>query len=549
MSMAFFPMALRARETGWIGFAVAVCGPLAGLFLHWLAGPSLGGFPFITFFPWILFAAAVGGRLEGSLAAVFSALLCLYFFIPPIHSLVLIWPQGYVALVSFGLVSALMILLTDEAMKTNIRLSNARDRLHGLNQELEHRVAERTRELTLLNAQLQAEIRTKEAAETQVRQMQKIEALGQLTGGIAHDFNNMLAIIMGSLEMANRRLDKGRTNITDLLDSAMDGAHRAATLTHQLLAFSRQQPLAPAISDINGIVSHMAEILRRTLGETISLECVLAGGVWRTRVDPGQLENAILNLAVNARDAMPGGGRLTIETQNARLDDEYAAAQTDVAAGQYVLIAVTDTGTGMGAEIVARAFDPFFTTKEKGRGTGLGLSQVYGFIKQSGGHIKIYSEPGHGTSVKIYLPRFTGDLAVAATVPEVEPEVPAGSPAEIVLLVEDDDAVRKVHVNMLRGLNYTVRHANGGPEALKMIQEQPGIKLLFTDVVMPGMSGRQLADEAKRMAPDVKILFTTGYTANAIVHNGVIDADVDLLQKPFAFDMLARKVRTVLDRA
>jgi len=401
----------------------------------------------------------------------------------------------------------------------------------------------------LLNAQLQAEIRTKEAAETQVRQMQKIEALGQLTGGIAHDFNNMLAIIMGSLEMANRRLDKGRTNITDLLDSAMDGAHRAATLTHQLLAFSRQQPLAPAISDINGIVSHMAEILRRTLGETISLECVLAGGVWRTRVDPGQLENAILNLAVNARDAMPGGGRLTVETQNARLDDEYAAAQTEVAAGQYVLIAVTDTGTGMGAEIVARAFDPFFTTKEKGRGTGLGLSQVYGFIKQSGGHIKIYSEPGHGTSVKIYLPRFTGDFAVAATVPEVEPEVPAGSPAEIVLLVEDDDAVRKVHVKMLRGLNYTVRHANGGPEALKMIREQPGIKLLFTDVVMPGMSGRQLADEAKRMAPDVKILFTTGYTANAIVHNGVIDADVDLLQKPFAFDMLARKVRTVLDRA
>jgi signal transduction histidine kinase/CheY-like chemotaxis protein len=547
--MEFFPVALRARETRWIGFSVAGFGPFSGLFLHWLAGPNLHGFPFLTFFPAIWFAAALGGVLAGALAGIISGLLCVYFYIPPVHSAVLVWPQAYVALFSFGLVAALMILMVDEAMKTNIRLSKASAKLRGMNEELEHRVAARTRELTLLNAQLEAEIRTKEAAEMKVRQMQKIEALGQLTGGIAHDFNNMLAIIMGSLEMANRRLDKGRTNITDLLNNAMDGAKRAATLTHQLLAFSRQQPLAPAIADINGIISHIAEILRRTLGETIGLECVLAGGVWRTRVDPGQLENAILNLAVNARDAMPEGGRLTIETQNARLDEDYAAAQTEVTAGQYVLIAVTDTGTGMGADIVARAFDPFFTTKEKGRGTGLGLSQVYGFIKQSGGHIKIYSEPGLGTSVKIYLPRAAGDAAAAGAVPAAEPEVPAGSPSEIVLLVEDDDAVRRVHVNMLRGLNYTVRHANGGMEALKLMEEQPGIKLLFTDVVMPGMSGRQLADEAKRMAPEMKILFTTGYTANAIVHNGVIDADVDLLQKPFAFDTLARKVRTVLDRA
>jgi signal transduction histidine kinase len=547
--MEFFPVALRARESTWTGPAIAVFGPLAGLFLHFLAGAGLNGFPFITFFPWIMFAAAFGGRIAGCVAAVFSSLLCLYFFIPPVHSLAIIWPQGYVALFSFGLVAAIMILLTDAAMQTNFRLAKATESLRALNQDLEIRVAARTRELTLLNAQLREEIRTKEAAETQVRQMQKIEALGQLTGGIAHDFNNMLAIIMGSLEMANRRLDKGQSNITELLNGAMDGAKRAATLTHQLLAFSRQQPLSPAIADINGIVSQMAEILRRTLGETISLECVLAGGIWRTKIDPGQLENAILNLAVNARDAMPAGGKLTIETQNARLDDDYAAAQPEVAAGQYVLIAVTDTGTGMAPEIAARAFDPFFTTKEKGRGTGLGLSQVYGFIKQSGGHIKIYSEPGHGSSMKIYLPRFTGDLAEAGTAVAAERDVPAGSPAEIVLLVEDDDAVRKVHVNMLRGLNYTVRHANGGAEALKLMQQQEGIKLLFTDVVMPGMSGRQLADEAKRMAPGVKVLFTTGYTANAIVHNGIIDADVDLLQKPFAFDLLARKVRTVLDRA
>jgi signal transduction histidine kinase/CheY-like chemotaxis protein len=546
--MDVFATTSRARESKWIGYAVAVIGPLAGLILHWAAGAGLSGFPFLTFFPWILFAAALGGRLAGALAAVLSALLCTYFFIPPVHSLYLPWPQGYVALISFGLVAAVMILITDDAMKTNVRLARTTEALKTANDELENRVAARTSELTLLNVRLQEEIRTKEAAETQMRQMQKIEALGQLTGGIAHDFNNMLAIIMGSLEMANRRLETGRGNIGDLLNNAMDGARRAATLTHQLLAFSRQQPLAPAIADINGIVSHMAEILRRALGETISLECVLSAGTWRTRVDPGQLENALLNLAVNARDAMQTGGRLTIETQNARLDDDYAAAQTDVAAGQYVLIAVTDTGTGMAPEIVMRAFDPFFTTKEKGRGTGLGLSQVYGFIKQSGGHIKIYSEPGHGTSVKIYLPRFSGDVATAEAAPNTQPEVPAGSPGEIVLLVEDDDAVRNVHVNMLRGLNYTVRHANGGAQALQILQEEPGIKLLFTDVVMPGMGGRELADQAKRMAPDLKVLFTTGYTANAIVHNGIIDADVDLLQKPFAYDLLAHKIRDVLDR-
>jgi signal transduction histidine kinase len=545
--MDIFAATSRAREAKWIGFAVAVVGPLAGLILHWAAGSGLSGFPFITFFPWILFAAALGGRLAAAVGTVLSAVICTYFFIPPVHSTFVPWPQGYIALLSFGVVAAVMIWLADAAMKTNVRLLRAGDALKTANAELEDRVAARTSELTLLNARLHEEIRTKEAAETQMRQMQKIEALGQLTGGIAHDFNNMLAIIMGSLEMANRRLENGRGNIGELLNNAMDGARRAATLTHQLLAFSRQQPLAPAISDINGIVSHMAEILRRALGETVSLECVLSAGVWRTRVDPGQLENAILNLAVNARDAMPDGGRLTIETQNARLDDDYAAAQSDVVAGQYVLIAVTDTGTGMGPEIAARAFDPFFTTKEKSRGTGLGLSQVHGFIKQSGGHIKIYSEPGHGTSVKIYLPRFNGDAA-ADTEAEARPEAPAGSPNEIVLLVEDDDAVRKVHVNMLRGLNYTVHHANGGGQALQIMQEQPGIKLLFTDVVMPGMGGRELADQAKRMAPDLKVLFTTGYTANAIVHNGVIDSDVDLLQKPFAYELLARKIRAVLDR-
>jgi signal transduction histidine kinase/CheY-like chemotaxis protein len=548
VDMDLFTAAFAARRQKWIGFTIAVFGPLAGLFLRLALGALLTGFPFISFFPGILCATLFGGRRAGALASVISAVLCGYFLIPPVHRLLLPWPGGYVAMLFFGVVACALILLIDEAMVAGVRLIEARDMLKRMNEALESRVAERTHDLTLLNARLEEEILTKERAETQVRQMQKIEALGQLTGGIAHDFNNMLAIIMGSLEMANRRLENGRGNIGDLLNNAMEGARRAAALTHQLLAFSRQQPLAPEVADINGVVAHMAEILRRTLGEGVNLECVLAGGVWRTRVDTGQLENALLNLAVNARDAMPAGGRLTIETQNARLDDEYAAAQTEAAPGQYVLIAVTDTGTGMAPDIAARAFDPFFTTKEKGRGTGLGLSQVHGFIKQSGGHIKIYSEVAHGTSVKIYLPRFTGDAAaeIAAC---AEPAAPSGSPSEIVLLVEDDEAVRDVHVNMLRGLNYTVRHANDGGQALEILREQPGIKLLFTDVVMPGMSGRELAGHARQIAPDLKVLLTTGYTANAIVHNGIIDAGVDLLQKPFSYDMLARKVRMALDRA
>ncbi len=406
-------------------------------------------------------------------------------------------------------------------------------------------------------AALEREGRERARVEMQMRQMQKMEAVGQLTGGIAHDFNNMLAVIIGGLNLVQRRLDRGETDVGRFVDAAMDGATRAATLTQRLLAFSRQQPLKPAPLAPNDLVAGMSELLRRTIGETVRLETVLAGGLWRTEVDAVELENALLNLAVNARDAMPDGGKLTIETANARLDEDYAA-EHDVKPGQYVMLAVTDTGTGMAADVAARAFDPFFTTKPVGKGTGLGLSQVYGFVKQSAGHIKIYSEPGHGTTFKIYLARMQGDARVAQRGggrSSARPVGPAyrqptgqvGRAGEIILVVEDEDRVRTVSVEALRDLGFTVLHASGGERALDLLRAHPSVDLLFTDVVMPGMSGRQLAAAAAAERPDLKVLFATGYTRNAISHNGALDPGVELISKPFSMEQLALKVRSLLD--
>lgn len=389
------------------------------------------------------------------------------------------------------------------------------------------------------------------SAEEQLRQSQKMEAVGQLTGGIAHDFNNMLAVVIGSLDMLKRRMVDGEVRHLRLVQNAMEGATRAAGLTQRLLAFSRQQALKPEPIDANKLVSGMSELLRRTITENIRLETVLAGGLWRTSVDPNQLESAILNLAVNARDAMPDGGRLTIETANCHLDETYSR-EHETAAGQYVLIAVSDTGTGMTTDVVARAFDPFYTTKEVNKGTGLGLSMVHGFVRQTGGHAKIYSEAGQGTTVKIYLPRLVavGGVDPARLAAPAEPsELPKGSPGEIVLVVEDEDSVRLVTVEALRELGYTVIHANGGNEALRKLDETPNVSLLFTDVVMPDMNGRQLADEAKKRHPKLRLLFTTGYTRNAIVHNGVLDHGVVLVSKPFTIEQLALHVREVLDES
>ena len=410
---------------------------------------------------------------------------------------------------------------------------------------LEAKVAERTRELAQANAELTAQMAAREKAESLLRQIQKMEAVGQLTGGIAHDFNNMLSVIISSLDLLQRRLDRGETNVGRFATSARDGANRAAALTSRLLAFSRQQPLAPEVLDANRLVAGLTELLQRTLGEAIRIETVLSAGLWKTYADGTQIENAILNLAVNARDAMPEGGRLTIETANAFLDDAYAASHEGAMPGQYVQLAVSDTGIGMSEDIASRAFDPFFTTKKVGMGTGLGLSQVYGFVKQSNGHIKIYSEPGLGTTIKVYLPRYYGDEQ-AKSLRRAALPIPAGAAHEVILVVEDEERLRQLTVDTLTELGYTVLQAGNAREALESIDPHPEIRLLFTDIVMPDVSGRKLADEATRRRPDLRVVYTTGFTRNAVVHNGILDTGVNFIAKPFSMEDLAAKIRQAL---
>jgi PAS domain S-box-containing protein len=395
-------------------------------------------------------------------------------------------------------------------------------------------------------AKVTRDLTERREAEEQLRQIQKMEAIGQLTGGIAHDFNNLLTVITGNLETLQRRLgDQADERLQRSISSALQGASRAALLTHQLLAFSRRQTLEPKSVSVNTLIARTSELLHRTLPEAISIETVLAGGVWNTFVDANQLENCLLNLAVNARDAMPEGGRLTIEAANVYLDEEYGAS-AEVPAGQYVGIFVSDTGVGMTPDIAGRAFDPFFTTKEVGRGTGLGLSQVYGFVKQSGGHVKIYSEVGAGTTIKIYLPRLLSAAAADEARP-VAPVVPRGN-QETILIVEDEAAVRSFAVDLARELDYQVLDAADAAAALHLLDSRREIALLFTDVGLPGgMNGRQLADEARRRRPGLKVLFTSGYARNAIVHHGRLDPGVQLITKPFTFAGLAAKFRQVLD--
>jgi signal transduction histidine kinase len=398
--------------------------------------------------------------------------------------------------------------------------------------------AERRATEQRLNAQL---------AQTQaaLAQTQKMEALGQLTGGVAHDFNNLLHVIGNAVRLLQHRLATTDGEAGQYLDMIKRSSERAAGITSRLLAFSRRQPLEPQPTDVNKLVAGMSELLRHTLGESVALETVLGSAAWMVSVDRNQLETAILNLALNARDAMPEGGKLTIETSNIYLDEPYATLHSDVKVGQYTLVAVSDTGTGMTAEVAARAFDPFFTTKEPGRGTGLGLSQVFGFMKQSGGHVKIYSELAQGTTIKMYLPRLSGAASVHAI--ESVQKVAVGS-GESILIVEDDRDVGEFTARMLSNLGYRVATAPNGPQALKLLEQSHGVELLFTDVGLPeGMSGRVLADEAQRRWPRIRVLYTTGYARNSIFHHGRLDPGVDLITKPFTLASLATKVRQVLD--
>jgi PAS domain S-box-containing protein len=391
-----------------------------------------------------------------------------------------------------------------------------------------------------------------ELARTQelLRQAQKMEAVGQLTGGIAHDFNNLLGAISGSLELLERRLGAGRTDgLQRYTTAAITAAQRAAALTQRLLAFARRQPLDPKRVEANRLLADMEDLLRRTLGPAVSLEMVLSGGLWPTLCDPHQLESAVLNLAINARDAMPDGGKLTVETANAHLDDAYVRAHgADLKPGQYVVVAVTDTGTGMPPDIVEKAFDPFFTTKPLGQGTGLGLSMLYGFVKQSEGHVRIYSEVGVGSTVKLYLPRLRADTADDETEAGQIEAAPRAEVGETVLVVDDEPTLRMLVTETLEDLGYAAVEAEDGTSALKVIQSDARIDLLVTDVGLPGMNGRQLADAARSLRPGLRVLFITGYAHNAALGQGdALDDGMEMVTKPFALDVLASKIRQMIE--
>jgi PAS domain S-box-containing protein len=386
--------------------------------------------------------------------------------------------------------------------------------------------------------------------EAQLRQAQKMEAIGQLTGGIAHDFNNILTTIISTAELLGDEV-ADTPRLAELVRCIDEAGERGAQLTHRLLAIARKQPLEVRTLNLNETIGRMVPVLQRTLGEDIGVKAAPATGLWSTLADSSQLEDTILNLAVNARDAMPQGGQLVIETANAHLDDEYAAQNVDVAAGDYVALIVTDSGTGMPPDVIERAFEPFFTTKSAGQGTGLGLSMVYGFVKQSGGHIQIYSAVGEGTTVKLYFPR---NRERSKRADAVEQEIPAAPPlarqsTETVLVVEDDEEVARFTSEVLREAGHRVLAARDGTGALRLLERNPEVALLFTDVVLPGgMNGRDLAREAKKRRPDLKVLYATGYSRTMVLQDR-IDSEEPLLTKPFTYETLASKVRQVLERA
>ncbi|WP_458436747.1 ATP-binding protein [Methylorubrum extorquens] len=411
--------------------------------------------------------------------------------------------------------------------------ARAETALRKLNATLEQRVDERT-----------AELRTTEDA---LRQSQKMEAVGQLTGGLAHDFNNLLTGISGSLELLQTRMAQGRlTDLDRYINAAQGASKRAAALTHRLLAFSRRQTLDPKPTDVNGLIFGMEELIRRTVGPAISVEVVGSAGLWPALVDPPQLENALLNLCINARDAMPEGGRITIETANKWLDDR-AAKERDLPTGQYLSLCVSDTGTGMTPEVIARAFDPFFTTKPLGQGTGLGLSMIYGFVRQSGGQVRIYSELGQGTTMCLYLPRHYGAVEGEDVLANLS-DAPRAEQGETVLIVDDEPSVRMLVTEVLEDLGYTAIEAADGPSGLKVLQSDVRIDLLVTDVGLPGgMNGRQMADAGRLVRPGLRVLFITGYAENAAVGNGHLEPGMQVLTKPFVMETLASRIREMIE--
>jgi signal transduction histidine kinase len=490
-------------------------------------------------------------RRHGDMLRVFVALLGSFAVLAAVGavscllSIVTLWVPAYGIEVAVKAVLALVAAMIASALLVGmprLLVISTRVQLQQAYAALEEETRQRRKAEAMVRR-----FQEMEATETRVRQAQKMEAIGQLTGGVAHDFNNILTVITGSIEMLSDGV-KDRPLLAQITSMIGAAAARGADLTQRLLAFARQQPLRPRSTDINALVVETASLLRPTLGVQIEIESMLAHDAAPALIDSSQLSTAILNLALNARDAMPDGGKLTLETKNVVLDADYAAMNNDVEPGNYVMIAVSDTGEGIPGVLLDKVFEPFFTTKGLGKGSGLGLSMVYGFVKQSNGHIKIYSEQGHGTTVKLYLPQATGTPDTDADAPLAEAGITESWRGdETILIVEDDVLVREYVVTQIRRLGYRALTAGNAAEALAIIDGPDPIDLLFTDVIMPGgMNGRQLATEAVRRRPDLKVLYTSGYTENAIVHHGRLDAGVQLLPKPYLSADLARGIRTAL---
>ena len=524
-----FATLLWIRERFWISYAIPVAASLAGLLLRIAIGHHLPESPFFTFVPAVLVSVLAGGIGPGLLSVVISAFLGNYFFVAPTG--LFSFPKGCSIVLAFCFVAGTLVFLVNALIITNFRLSRAMEMLRTVNDSLETRIAARTVELM--------------EAEEKLHQSQKMEALGHLTGGIAHDFNNLLTSIAGSLEMLHKRLQQGR--LEDLprhVNAARESAARGASLTQRLLAFARRQSLEPRATDINDLVRSMEDLIRRTIDPGIILNVTDATGLWTTLVDPNQLELALLNLCINASDAMPAGGRLIIKTENHTLDGPRAKA-LELAPGQYVSLSVCDNGTGMEPDVIEHAFDPFFTTKPVGQGTGLGLSMVYGFVRQSGGHVRIRSTPGQGTSVFLYLLRHDG-AAEAAKV--FEPSREPSTLSEAVLVVDNDPGPRTQIAYLLTQLGYTALQAEDGPNALKILQSSRRVNLLITDVGLPhGMNGRQLAEAARALRPDLQVLFITSYADNTLIRQIILPPGMHVLPKPFAPAVLAMRIQRLLN--
>jgi signal transduction histidine kinase len=544
---AFYERTASLRANRTTSYLVGLAAIALTLPARFLLAKQLMGFPFLTFFPAIIITSFICGWRAGAVAAVFGGFAARYFFIEgPVDQIRIIVTSTWVGFALYAFAVCIVLALVASMHAAFRDFAESENKRARLNEELESRVHERTVALEEANQRLRDEAASLAAAEARIRQMQKMEAVGQLTGGIAHDFNNMLAVIVGSLDIAKRQLQVDLTKAERFIANALEGAQRGAQLTARLLAFSRQQPLDPRSLDANKLVLETSELLRRSLGENILLQTELVDGPWRIFADASQLESALVNLCVNSRDSMPDGGSLTLRTTNVDLGAADAAAAIDVRPGEYVALAVCDTGTGMSPEVLARAFDPFFTTKAPGQGTGLGLSQVYGFVKQSGGHIGIDSKRGTGTTVTIYLPRHVGsDEVEAAAASSSTPPAPGNR--EVILVVEDEDRVRTMTVEALRSLGYEVVAVSDPRAALDELSLIPHLHLVLTDVVMPGMNGPALADRIKALRPSVKVLYTTGYSRNAVL-SPALDREAGLLPKPFTIDQLMSKVRQTLDQ-